>query len=135
MNQASNETCQTCGQQIPDGYVPVQDARAIIRAFIAHDNEENEWREHGAVHWRRGDDPDGQEIPGILGKVKKVAETGGMDQGSYASVVYEIAAPSGSRYFRIEGQYASHYGTDWDTDTFAEVFPREVPKIEWDVKK
>jgi len=59
---------------------------------------------------------DGVEFP-----IKVVKETGGMDEGSYASYVFEIAG----RFFRKEGYYQSHQGYDWDGD-FEEVEPFEL---------
>ena len=55
-----------------------------------------------------------------------VDTTGGMDKGSHASVTFKI----GDQYFRKEGFYASHYGTDWDGD-FDEVRPVTVEKVEY----
>lgn len=57
----------------------------------------------------------GTEVP-----VREVERTGGMDEGSNASVIIEV----GSQFFKKSGYYASHYGHDWDGD-FLEVKPVE----------
>lgn len=55
--------------------------------------------------------------------IKWIAETGGMDEGSNASVVFQI----GNQMFKKEGYYASHYGYDWDGDLFeVESYVRQV---------
>lgn len=46
--------------------------------------------------------------------------TGGEGGGSDAYVVFKL----GDRYFKKEGYYASHYGTDWDGRLY-EVEPYE----------
>lgn len=56
--------------------------------------------------------------------LKVVNTTGGMDNGSHASVTFQV----GEQYFRKEGYYASHYGYDWDGD-FKEVRPVEKTVI------
>lgn len=52
--------------------------------------------------------------------IEEVDSTGGMDEGSNASVTLKI----GDRYFQKQGYYASHYGYDWD-GAFLEVYPSE----------
>lgn len=49
-------------------------------------------------------------LNGVEYEWTSVADIGGMDQGSYAAVIFKV----GDRLFRKEGYYASHYGTDWD---------------------
>lgn len=60
-------------------------------------------------------------------EVKIVEETGGMDEGSQASVTFSI----GSQFFRKDGYYASHYGHDWD-GAFYEVRPRSVTVTQYE---
>lgn len=59
---------------------------------------------------------DGEEV--LLTVVE--ADTGGEGHGEYVFVVIKV----GDQYFRKEGYYASHYGTDWD-GSFAEIEPFE----------
>lgn len=60
---------------------------------------------------------------GVVLDVEWVAETGGMDEGSYASHVFKI----NDQLFKKEGYYASHYGYDWDGDLFeVESFTKTV---------
>ncbi|WP_029090063.1 hypothetical protein [Brevibacterium album] len=63
----------------------------------------------------------GEDVP-----LSVVHETGGEEQGSYASIVIAL----GSQFFRKEGYYASHYGADWD-GSFHEVEPRQVVVTEY----
>lgn len=60
-------------------------------------------------------------LDGETFELKVVDETGGMDEGSHASVTIQI----GDQFFRKDGYYASHYGYDWD-GAFYEVAPRQV---------
>lgn len=59
-------------------------------------------------------------LNGVEYKITQKDQTGGMDEGSAASVVFEIDG----RHFRKSGYYASHYGYDWDGD-LEEVEPFE----------
>lgn len=65
-------------------------------------------------------------VEGVPVDYEVVHTTGGMDEGSHASVVFKI----GDQYFRKEGFYASHYGTDWDGD-FVEVVPASVQVVKY----
>lgn len=55
-------------------------------------------------------------INGVEYPVKSVQQIGGMDEGSYAAVIVEVAG----RTFRKQGSYYSHDGYYWDGD-FSEV--------------
>lgn len=57
-------------------------------------------------------------LNGVTYDIEEVDSTGGMDEGSNATVTLKI----GDQYFRKSGYYASHYGYDWDGD-FEEVHP------------
>lgn len=55
--------------------------------------------------------------------VDVVTETGGMDEGSAASVVFKV----GDQLFKKDGYYQSHYGYDWDGDLYeVEAFEKTV---------
>lgn len=56
--------------------------------------------------------------------LKCVEDFGGMDMGSERYVVFSMTDETGTRYFRKDGFYQSHYGTDWDGE-FREVKPVE----------
>lgn len=60
-------------------------------------------------------------LRGVPAEVEVVDETGGMDEGSNASITFQV----GDQFFRKDGYYASHYGYDWD-GAFYEVSPRQV---------
>lgn len=61
------------------------------------------------------------EIDGVWVPVTVVeADTGGEGHGEHVFVVIKV----GNQYFKKDGYYASHYGTDWD-GSFAEVEPYE----------
>lgn len=60
------------------------------------------------------------QIDGVPVEVKVLATTGGEEQGSHASILFQV----GSQFFRKHGYYASHYGYDWD-GIFEEVIPVE----------
>jgi len=59
------------------------------------------------------------EVEG-LGTVETIDSDGGEGQGETIYFVLKISDGDTVRYFRKDGFYASHYGTDWD-GTFAEV--------------
>jgi len=59
------------------------------------------------------------EVEG-LGTVEVIDSDGGEGQGEVIYFVLKISAGDTVRYFRKDGYYASHYGTDWD-GSFAEV--------------
>ncbi len=136
-----NEICHTCGQQIPEGFVPVQKADDISRAIqvwgagVFH----GEWSEVGEASSFYREYPEGFPdyngedwgVPGILGRVKQVASHGGVDQGSDRYIILKINAPSGERYFKIPGNHQSHYGTTWWPDKTHEVYRYVVEKQEW----
>ena len=136
-----NEVCHTCGQQIPEGFVPVQKAEDISRAIQVWGAGVfgGDWSEVGEGYSFFKDHPEdypgfnGQdwEVPGILGRVKQVASHGGVDQGSDRYVILKINAPSGERYFKIPGDHQSHYGTDWYPDMIHEVNLHHVEVKEW----
>jgi len=137
----SNEICNTCGQQIPEGYVPAQTSEALVRAIkvFAEANDEDSPSELFDTPWRFKTAPqdfptwtvDGQEVPGVLGRVKLIENVGGVDQGSTRYVVLEVSAPAGKRYVMIPGYYQSHHGSDWYVDETREVFPKMVEVREW----
>lgn len=56
--------------------------------------------------------------------IKCLEDFGGMDMGSERYVVFSMTDETGTRYFRKDGFYQSHYGTDWDGE-FREVRPVE----------
>jgi hypothetical protein len=60
------------------------------------------------------------EFDGLV--IKCVEDFGGMDMGSTRYVVFSISDCNNTRFFRKDGFYASHYGTDWDGE-FREVKP------------
>lgn len=140
----SNEICNTCGQQIPEGYMPVQTSGALVRAikvFAGADDEDGpvelfntplrfETTPENYPTWTE----EGQEIPGVLGRVKLIEDFGGMDQGSTRYLVLQVSAPSGPRYVMIPGYYQSHHGSDWYVDQTHEVFPKMVEVREWEAK-
>lgn len=57
-----------------------------------------------------------------FGQIEKVKSWGGEDQGSDIGRVYHFK--DHDVYLRIDGYYASHYGSDWDDDPY-EVKPKE----------
>lgn len=57
---------------------------------------------------------------------EKIESTGGMDEGSNASIVFKL----NDQFFRKEGFYASHYGYDWD-GAFYECEPKEVVVVQY----
>jgi hypothetical protein len=59
------------------------------------------------------------EVEG-LGTVETIDSDGGEGQGEVIYFVLKISDGDTVRYFRKDGYYASHYGTDWD-GSFAEV--------------
>lgn len=136
-----NEVCHTCGQQIPEGFVPIQKADDIILAIRVWGSGVfyGEWAEVGQdyVFYRDHSEDypgfNGQdwEVPGILGRVKQVDSHGGVDQGSDRYIILKVDAPSGERYFKIPGNHQSHNGTDWYPDKIHEVRLHVVEKNEW----
>jgi hypothetical protein len=137
----SNEICHTCGQQIPEGYVPVQEASAIARAIRVWGESVfgGSWSDVGETYSFYLEHPDDYpgydgedwEVPGILGRVKQVDSYGGVDKGSDRGIVLKVSAPSGERYFVIPGNHQSHYGTDWYPDRIHEVAMHKIEKTEW----
>lgn len=71
----------------------------------------------GELHYVKG--ASGYAIENI-GEIEVLDSTGGMDEGSNASVTFAL----GNQYFRKNGYYASHYGYDWD-GSFEEVVPAQ----------
>lgn len=55
------------------------------------------------------------EIPG-LGYVKLVDEYGGEGQGDEYWVVFSVSDGGVTRLFRMDGYYASYYGSEFDGD-------------------
>jgi len=53
------------------------------------------------------------EVEG-LGTVEVIDSDGGEGQGDIIYFVLKISDGDTVRYFRKDGYYASHYGTDWD---------------------
>lgn len=59
--------------------------------------------------------------------VTTIDSFGGEGQGDSMWVVVKV----GSQFFRKNGYYASHYGTDWDGD-FSEVTPQQKTITVWE---
>lgn len=53
-------------------------------------------------------------LRGEVVSLTEVETTGGMDEGSHASVTFKI----GDQFFQKVGYYQSHYGYEWDGDFF-----------------
>lgn len=69
------------------------------------------------------------EIPG-LGTLEYVdGETGGEGSAEYIWQVWKI----GDQYFKKEGYYMSHHGSEWDGEIF-EVVPFEKTVTDWKTK-
>lgn len=62
-------------------------------------------------------------------KYKSVDYYGGEDQGSTYYTVWKFSNGEEEFFLRFDGFYQSHYGTDYET--FNEVKPKKVEKIEW----
>lgn len=105
-----------------------------VERAIENDDEFEDWGEleHGkyvpATNDRNGHfEPYRIELGGETFELKVVDETGGMDEGSQASVTIQV----GDQFFRKDGYYASHYGYDWD-GAFFEVQPRQVTVTQYE---
>jgi hypothetical protein len=73
------------------------------------------------------DDVDFEEIG--LGKVNEVDSYGGEDQGSEWYTVKHFV--DHDVYVRLDGYYSSYEGTDFSGESYQEVFPTEVKRIEY----
>jgi hypothetical protein len=51
-------------------------------------------------------------------------DTGGEGHGENVYMVFRLVNAQGTHFFKKEGYYASHYGTDWD-GPFSQVTPVE----------
>lgn len=124
---------------------PIYTAEEVLEAFEAHqdklDDDLNEIFYDGPSTWKFKEDEQGRmvlkenaanswdyekiDVPfllrGVPTEVSIAEQTGGMDEGSNASITFQI----GSQYFRKDGYYASHYGYEWD-GAFYEVRPKRV---------
>ena len=124
---------------------PIYTAEEVLEAFEAHQDklgdDLNEIFYDGPSTWKFKEDEQGRmvlkenaanswdyekiDVPfllrGVPTEVSIAEQTGGMDEGSNASITFQI----GSQYFRKDGYYASHYGYKWD-GAFYEVKPKTV---------
>lgn len=124
---------------------PIYTAEEVLEAFEAHqdklDDPLDEIFYDGPSTWKFKHNEKGDLIPttdesgyrtyekidvpfllrGVPTEVSIAEQTGGMDEGSNASITFQI----GSQYFRKDGYYASHYGYEWD-GAFYEVRPKRV---------
>lgn len=124
---------------------PIYTAEEVLEAFEAHQDklgdDLNEIFYDGPSTWKFKEDEQGRmvlkenaanswdyekiDVPfllrGVPTEVSIAEQTGGMDEGSNASITFQI----GSQYFRKDGYYASHYGYEWD-GAFYEVRPKRV---------
>lgn len=124
---------------------PIYTAEEVLEAFEAHQDKLGEDLDEifydGPSTWTYKVDENGKEIlkdkpahawdwervdapfllRGVPTEVSIAEQTGGMDEGSNASITFQI----GSQYFRKDGYYASHYGYEWD-GAFYEVKPKTV---------
>lgn len=51
-------------------------------------------------------------------RVELVEEFGGEGQGDHVHMVFKFTLPEGVEYWKKDGYYASHYGTEWDGDFY-----------------
>ncbi|WP_152346628.1 hypothetical protein [Brevibacterium sp. CFH 10365] len=124
---------------------PIYTAEEVLEAFEAHQDKLGDGLDEifydGPSTWKFKEDEQGRmvlkenaanswdyekiDVPfllrGVPTEVSIAEQTGGMDEGSNASITFQI----GSQYFRKDGYYASHYGYDWD-GAFYEVRPKQV---------
>lgn len=64
------------------------------------------------------------------GRAFIVKDDGGMDEGSYRSVVFEVEGTG--EFFEVSGYYSSWDGTEWDDPTPHRVTPKEVTVIQYE---
>lgn len=76
------------------------------------------WYELGNMRFKHNDE---------WHEIESVTQVGGGEgSGEYTYIVIRV----GDQFFRKEGAYFSHYGTDWD-GSFEEVWPTEVTETKY----